>query len=163
MGLRNLNQSFFKYFFGVPNLATCIFFLFKYCIDWTSIGYLNRPGMDLTPFPSSVGWDKIQTHNLLIVNLACYQLDQAFAPALISLDNVPKSKKLNCRRSFRVTTEENFDAFSFHKFPAGKSSLWPRGIASLIIWLDLENEKKNSWFWFCDKKNRSQLKKNRFN
>jgi len=26
-------ESFFKYFFGVPHLATCIFFLFKYCIE----------------------------------------------------------------------------------------------------------------------------------
>jgi len=35
--------------------------------------------MALTPFPSSVGWDKIRTHDLLIVNLVCYPLDQAFA------------------------------------------------------------------------------------
>jgi len=60
------------------------FFLFKYCIDWTRIGYLNRPGMALTPFPSSVGY-KIWTHDLsIIVNLVCYPLDQAFALRLKS-------------------------------------------------------------------------------
>ncbi len=56
-----------------------IFFLFKYCIKWTRICYLNQPGMALTPFPSSVGWDNIGTHDLLIENLVCYPLDQAFA------------------------------------------------------------------------------------
>jgi len=34
--------------------------------------------MAFTPFPSSVGWDKIQTHGHSIVNLVCYPLDQAF-------------------------------------------------------------------------------------
>jgi len=61
----------------VPHLATCIFFLFNYWMNQD--GYFNWPGMVLTPFPSSIGWDKIRTHNLLIVNLVCYPLDQAFA------------------------------------------------------------------------------------
>jgi len=39
------------------------------------------PGMDLTPFPSSVGWYKIWAHDLSIVNLVRYPLDQAFAPS----------------------------------------------------------------------------------
>ena len=41
--------------------------------------------MALTPFPSSVGWDKIRTHDLPIVNLVCYPLDQAFAQLLMKL------------------------------------------------------------------------------
>jgi len=56
-----------------------LYFSFFSIIEWTRIGYFNRPGIALTPFPSSVGWDKIQTHNLSIVNLVCYPLDQAFA------------------------------------------------------------------------------------
>ena len=53
--------------------------------EWTSVGYRNDPGMSLTPFLSSVGWDKIWTHNLLIVSLVCYPLDRTFALNLIQL------------------------------------------------------------------------------
>jgi len=35
--------------------------------------------MALTPFPSSVGRDEIQTHDLSIINLVCYPQDQTFA------------------------------------------------------------------------------------
>ncbi len=78
---------FLKMFFGVPrpHLATCIFFLSKYCIEWTRIGSFNRPDMALTPFPSSVGWDKIQTHDLLIASLVCYPLEQGSQTQIDSL------------------------------------------------------------------------------
>jgi len=35
--------------------------------------------MVFTPFRSSIGWDKIRTLDLLVMNLVCYPLDQAFA------------------------------------------------------------------------------------
>jgi len=35
--------------------------------------------MALTLFPSSVGRDKIQTHDLLIMNIVYYPQDQTFA------------------------------------------------------------------------------------
>ncbi len=54
-------------------------FSFFSIIEWNRIGYFNWPGMVLTPFPSKIGWDKIWTHYLSIVNLVCYPLDQAFA------------------------------------------------------------------------------------
>ena len=41
------------------------------------------PGMALTPFPSSLGWYQIRTHDLLIVSLVCYLLDRTLA--LLSL------------------------------------------------------------------------------
>jgi len=56
-----------------------LYFSFFSIIEWTRIGYFNQPGMALTPFPSSVGWDKMQTLNLSIVNLVCYPQDQTFA------------------------------------------------------------------------------------
>ncbi len=46
---------------------------------WTKIGYINWPGMALTLIPSWVGWVEIWTHDLLIMNLVCYPLDQPFA------------------------------------------------------------------------------------
>jgi len=45
-------MSFFKYFFGVPHLATCIFFFFYYEPE---LGVGIDPGMALTPLPSSIG------------------------------------------------------------------------------------------------------------
>jgi len=57
---------YFFDFLGVPNLSTNIFLSF---CKWTRIGYINRPGLALKPFPSSVGWDKIRTRDLSIVNL----------------------------------------------------------------------------------------------
>jgi len=53
-------------------------FSFFSIIEWTRIWFLYQPGMDLRPFPSSVWWDEIWTHNISIVNLVCYPLDQAF-------------------------------------------------------------------------------------
>jgi len=67
-------------FFRVPiwlELRSLLSF-FNYWMnqDWV---HFNQPGMALTPFPSSVGWYKIQpTHYLSIMNLVCYPLDQAF-------------------------------------------------------------------------------------
>jgi len=67
------------FFFGVSHLATCIFLSFQ---------LLNEPGLgtliDLAWFWHHfhlvhIGWDKIWTHDLSIVNLVCYPLDQAFA------------------------------------------------------------------------------------
>ncbi len=40
-----------KYFFGVPHLATCIFFFF----NEPELGVEIDPGMALTPLPSSIG------------------------------------------------------------------------------------------------------------
>jgi len=53
--------------------------------DWV---YFNRPGKALKPFPSSVGWGEIWTHEPLIVNLVRYPLDQAFALGKVSLGKV---------------------------------------------------------------------------
>ncbi len=68
------------YFFSV-----CPIFSFFSNFEWTRIGYFNRPGIALTPFPSSVVWDEIRTHNLLIINLVSYPLDQNFALNYICL------------------------------------------------------------------------------
>ncbi len=60
----------------------CALFGYLYFLSfhiWTRMGYINQPGLALTPFPSSVGWDEIWTHNLLIMNLVCYPPDQTFA------------------------------------------------------------------------------------
>jgi hypothetical protein len=43
---------FFKYFFGVPNLATCIFLFFYNELE---LGVGIDPGMALTPLSSSIG------------------------------------------------------------------------------------------------------------
>jgi len=45
--------SFFKYLFGVPHLATCIFLLFY---NEPELDVEIDPGMALTPLPSSIGW-----------------------------------------------------------------------------------------------------------
>ncbi len=63
------SRVFFKYFFGVPHLATCIF-LFFYTEPELGVGI--DPGMALTPLPSSIGLDRDQTHNLSIVSRALY-------------------------------------------------------------------------------------------
>jgi len=49
------------------------------------IDYINRLGMALTLFSSSVGWDEIRTYDLLIMILICYSLDQTFAQFSYSL------------------------------------------------------------------------------
>ncbi len=64
------------------NYFLCAQFGYLYFLSfhkWTRIKYINWPGMALTPFPSSVGWDVIRTHDLLVINLVCYPLDQSFA------------------------------------------------------------------------------------
>jgi len=58
------------------------YFSFFSIVEWTRIVCCNWPGMALTPFPSSLGWDNIRTHDLSIMNLVCYPLDQAFKKAL---------------------------------------------------------------------------------
>ena len=65
--------------FSVPYLATYtyIFFLF---MNKPELGTGINSGMALTPLPFSVRWDKILTHDLLIMSLAYYPLDQIFAP-----------------------------------------------------------------------------------
>ena len=45
-------KFFFKYFFGVPHLATCIFLFFY---NEPELGVGIDPGMALTPLPSSIG------------------------------------------------------------------------------------------------------------
>jgi hypothetical protein len=45
-----------KIFFGVPHLATFIFFLFR-LINEPGLGAEIDPGIDLTQFPSSMGRD----------------------------------------------------------------------------------------------------------
>jgi len=50
--LRPCNIYFFKYFFGVPHLATCIFLVFY---NEPELGVGIDHGMALTPFPSSIG------------------------------------------------------------------------------------------------------------
>ncbi len=47
-----LLNFFYKYFFGVPHLATCIFLVF--CNE-LELGAEIDPGMALTPLPSSIG------------------------------------------------------------------------------------------------------------
>jgi hypothetical protein len=47
-----LVSFFFKYFFGVPHLATCIFLFFY---NEPKLGIGINPGMALTPLPSSIG------------------------------------------------------------------------------------------------------------
>lgn len=54
-----------------------VFYFFS-IIAWTRIGHFNQPSMPLKPCPSCVRWNEIWTHDLLIVNLACYPLDKAF-------------------------------------------------------------------------------------
>jgi len=43
----------YKYFFGVPHLATCIFLFFY---NEPELGLEIDPGMALTPLPSCIGW-----------------------------------------------------------------------------------------------------------
>jgi len=49
-----LNMAFYKYFFGVPLLGTCIFLIFY---KEPELGAEIDPGMVLTPLPSSIGLD----------------------------------------------------------------------------------------------------------
>jgi len=39
-------------------LICSTFICFFSIVEWTRIGYFNRPGMALTPFPSSVGFER---------------------------------------------------------------------------------------------------------
>jgi hypothetical protein len=48
----NMTLTFFKYFFRVPHLATCIFLFFY---NEPELGGEINPGMALTPLPSSIG------------------------------------------------------------------------------------------------------------
>jgi len=48
----NILEFFYKYFFGVPHLATCIFLVFY---NEPKLGVGIDPGMALTPLPSSIG------------------------------------------------------------------------------------------------------------
>jgi len=69
-----------------------LYFYFFSIVEWTRIGYFNQHGMALTPFPSSLEWDEIRTHNLSTTNLVCYPLDQAFAyqPFLLVIHPIVK-------------------------------------------------------------------------
>ncbi len=68
-------ERFFQMFFCVCPIG--LLYFLSFC-KWTWIGYINCPGMALTTFPSYVGWDKIWTHDLLIMNLALYPIEQSF-------------------------------------------------------------------------------------
>jgi len=48
----HIRISFFLKFFFVCPIRLPVFSFFS-IIEWTRIGYFNRPGMVLTPFPSS--------------------------------------------------------------------------------------------------------------
>jgi hypothetical protein len=52
LALHLLSVFFFKYFFGVPHLATCIFLFFY---NKPELGVGIDPGMALTPLLSSIG------------------------------------------------------------------------------------------------------------
>jgi len=67
------------YFLNVILVCPFGYLYFVSVGKWTWIGYINQPAMALTPFPFSVGWDKIRTHDRVIMNLLCYPLDQTFA------------------------------------------------------------------------------------
>ncbi len=54
----------------VPHLATYIFLSFQ-LLNEPGLGEGIDPGMALTPFPSSIVLDKIQTHDLPIVSRVC--------------------------------------------------------------------------------------------
>jgi hypothetical protein len=61
----NYKNKFFKYFFGVPRLANCIFLIFY---NEPELGAEIDPGMVLTPLPSCIGLDGDRTHDLLTVS-----------------------------------------------------------------------------------------------
>jgi len=64
--------------FGVPYLATYIFFIFKE-MNELGLGAGIGPGMALTPFTSSIVLDEIRTHDLPIVSQVHQPLDRTFA------------------------------------------------------------------------------------
>ncbi len=63
------------FFFGVPHLATCIFFMWNLNQDWVQVSILTW--LLLNHFHLVL--DEIQTHDLPIMSLVCLPLDQAFA------------------------------------------------------------------------------------
>jgi len=65
--LNLIMEGFFKFFFGMPHLATCIF-LFVY--NETELGVEINPGMLWHHFHLALDGD--QTHNLLIVSRVLY-------------------------------------------------------------------------------------------
>jgi len=86
-------------------LIFCASFGYLYFLffrKWTRIEYINQPGMALTLFPSSVGWDEIQTHDLSIMNPVCYPLDQTFACKDICFGNSGKWIKLKSNHHKQV-------------------------------------------------------------
>ncbi len=60
----------FKYFLGVPCLATCIFLIFY---NEPELGAEIDPGMVLTPLPSSIGLDGDQTNDIPTVSRVLYR------------------------------------------------------------------------------------------
>ncbi len=65
---------FFKYFFGVPHLATCIFLFFY---NEPELGVGIDPGMVWHHFHLALDGD--WTHDLLIVSQVLYHYTTAFA------------------------------------------------------------------------------------
>ena len=63
----------------------CLYFSSFSIAELNWLGHFNWPGMALIPFPSSVGWDKIRTHDLSIMTIVCYSLDQAYASQILQL------------------------------------------------------------------------------
>ena len=79
------------------------FWCAPFCYQFFSFFFMNEPrlgrgidpGIALTQFLSNVGWDKIQTHDLFIVNLVCYRLEMDFCFYQI--------KKVYCRSVLKHT------------------------------------------------------------
>jgi len=86
----------------------------------------------------SVGWDKIRTHDLLIVNLFCIPLDQAFACArsLAHLVSLHPASPLNTIRNYDQMKSTGAKA-ACHcmmiKLTRGLTLLWHHTISFLAL------------------------------
>ncbi len=91
--------------------------------------------MALTPFPSSVGWDKIRTHGLSIVNLVCYPLDQAFAHQMKSLIfSIPLSSHLKgCLSCFKSVSINSNDGWKIKRDVSIVDAFWRRILKNRIL------------------------------
>jgi len=102
-----LKGFFFKYFFGVPHLATCIFLFFY---NEPELSVEIDPGMALTPLPSSIGWglnsrpSDYEPSALLLVHGFC--LFKGFLPII-----VPTMSAIPLKRSTLRLSRIVFSAF----------------------------------------------------
>jgi hypothetical protein len=88
------------------------------------------PGMALTPFTSSIGWNEIQTYDLFIVIRVCYPIDWTFTMDARKL-NLCHAEELRC---FKICVQTSSNSLASKAYVVS-------AIFSCAFYLDLKFKK----------------------